>query len=114
MDGSGTHRVEGDQGNRPDSLASVVGGQASYAPLVNEPKQVSGGTMGILQQLAQPLQRAEQPAAIAPQQSAIVRMARYRPIDFLGKKEDEPSMEENLLERTEQILVKMHCTMKRS
>ena len=27
MDGSGTHRVEGDPGNHPDSTASVVGGQ---------------------------------------------------------------------------------------
>ena len=27
MDGSGTYRVEGDPGNRPDSPASVVGGQ---------------------------------------------------------------------------------------
>ena len=52
MDGSGTHRVEGDQGNRPDSPASVVGGQAAHAPLVNEPEQVAGGTMGILQLLA--------------------------------------------------------------
>ena len=54
MDGSGTHRVEGDLGNRPDSPASVVGGQASHAPPTNEPEQVVGGTMGILQQLAQP------------------------------------------------------------
>ena len=49
MDGSDTHRVEGDQGNCPDSSASVGGGQASYAPPVNEPEQVAGGTMGILQ-----------------------------------------------------------------
>ena len=49
-------------------------------------------TMGILQQLAQALQRAGQPAAYVPQRSAIERMARYRPIDFLGKKEDKPSM----------------------
>ena len=40
MDGLGTHRIEGDQGNRPDSLSSVVGGQASHAPPVNEPEQV--------------------------------------------------------------------------
>ena len=52
MDGSGTHRVGGDQGNHPDSLLSVVGGQASHAPPVNEPEKVSGGTLGILQQLA--------------------------------------------------------------
>ena len=37
-------------------------------------------------------------------------MARYRPVDFMGKKEDEPSMAENWLERTEQMLVQMHCT----
>ena len=52
MDGSGTYRVEGDQGNHLDSPASVVGGQASHDPPVNEPEQVVGGTMGILQQLA--------------------------------------------------------------
>ena len=67
MDSSGAHRVEGDPGNRPNSPASVVGGQASHAPPTNEPEQVVGGTMGILQQLAQALQRAGQPAAIAPQ-----------------------------------------------
>ena len=37
-------------------------------------------------------------------------MARHRPIDFLGKKEDEPSMVENWLERTKRMLVQMHCT----
>ena len=77
---------------------------------MTEPKQVAVGTMGILQQLAQALQRAGQPAAIAPKRSAIERMARYRPVDFMGKKEDEPSMAENWLERTERMLVQMHCT----
>ena len=37
-------------------------------------------------------------------------MARYRPVDFMGKKEDEPSMAENWLERTKRMLVQMHCT----
>ena len=37
-------------------------------------------------------------------------MARYRPVDFLGQKEDEPFMAENWLERTERMLVQMHCT----
>ena len=37
-------------------------------------------------------------------------MTRYRPIDFLGKKEDAPSMAEKLLERTERMLVQMHRT----
>ena len=106
MDGSGTHRVEGDPGNRPDSPAGVVGEQASHAPPTNEPEQLVGGTMGILQQLAQALQRAKQPAVIAPQRSSIERMARYRPIDFMGKKDDKPAMTENWLEK----LVQMHST----
>ena len=38
-------------------------------------------------------------------------MVRYRPIDFLGKKEDEPSMVENWIERTERMFVQMHCTI---
>ena len=85
------------RGNCPDSPASVVGGQASHASPTNEPEQVVGGTIGILQQLAQALQRAGQPAANAPQRSTIERMARYRLIDFMGKKDDEPPMAENWL-----------------
>ena len=112
MDSSTPLTVEDDQGNHPESPASVEGGQASHTPPVNEPEQVAGGIMGILQQSAQALQRAGQPAAIAPQRSAIERMARYRPIDFLGKKEDEPSMEENWIERTERMLMQMHYITK--
>ena len=37
-------------------------------------------------------------------------MARYRPVDFMGKKDDEPAMAENWLERIERMLVQMHCT----
>ena len=103
-------RVEQDQGNRQDSPASVEGGQASHAPPMNALEPAARGAIDILQQLAQVLQRAARPAAAAPQRSAIERMARYRPVDFLGRKEDEPSMAENLLKRTERILVQMHCT----
>ena len=65
--------------------------------------------MGILQQLAQALQRVVQLTIIAPLRSTIERMARYRPIDFMGKKDDEPAMAENWLEMTERMLVQMHC-----
>ena len=51
-----------------------------------------------------------QPITIAPQRLAIERMEKYRSIDFLGRKDDEPSMAENWLERTERMLVQMHCT----
>ena len=110
MNGSASLRVEDDQGSRPNNPASVEGGQPSHAPPMNEPEQVAGGTMGILQQLAQALQKARQLAAISPQRSAIERMTRYRSVDFMGKKENEPSMAENWLKRTERMLMKMHCT----
>ena len=110
MDGSASLKVEDDQGTRPNSPASVEGGQASHAPPMSEPDQVAGGNIGILQHLAQALQRAGQPAAIAQKRSAIERMARYRPVDFIGKKEDEPYMAENWLKIIERILVQMHCT----
>ena len=110
MSGISPFRVEGDQGNHTDSPASVEGGQASHAPSIHEQEQVAGGTMNILQQLARALQRATQPTAIASQRSAIERMARYRPIDFLGMKEYEPSTVENWLERIERMLVEMNCT----
>ena len=77
---------------------------------MNESEPAARGAIDILQQLAHVLQRAAQPAAAAPQRSAIERMARYRPIDFLGRKENEPSMADNSLERTERMLVQMHCT----
>ena len=79
----------------------VLSGQASHVPPMNEPEPTAGGAIDILQQLAQALQRAAQPAAVAPQRSAIERMARYRPINFLGLIKDEPSMADNWLERTE-------------
>ena len=66
--------------------------------------------MDILQQIAQALQRAAQPAAIVPHGSVIERMAKYLPMDFLGKKDDEPSMAENWLKRTERMLRQMHFT----
>ena len=36
MDGSGSQRVPGDQGDRSDSSASVEGGQASHAPPIHQ------------------------------------------------------------------------------
>ena len=77
MDGSGTLRVEDDQGNRPNSFASVEGGQASHAPPVNEPEQVAGGTMDIIQQITLTLQRAAQLAIVTTKRLAIERMTRY-------------------------------------
>ena len=66
--------------------------------------------MDILQQIAQALQRVAQPAAVVPQRLAIERMEKYRPLDFLGKKDDEPSMAENWLEISKIMLWQMHYT----
>ena len=85
-------------------------GKHCNAPPIHQQEPTMGGTMDILQQIAQALQRVAQPVAVAPQRSAIERMARYRPIDFMGKKDDEPAMVENWLERTERMLVQTHCT----
>ena len=41
MESSGPHGVEGYSGSLPNSLASVVGGQASHALLMNEQGQVA-------------------------------------------------------------------------
>ena len=111
MVSSGHHRVRGDSGSPPNSPVSVDSEQAFHDPSIHEQGQTIGGTIDILQQIAQALQRVVQPAAVSPQRSAIERMARYRPIDFLGKKDDEPSMEENWLKITERILQQMHCTL---
>ena len=49
MDSSGHHRVGGDSGSRPNSPASVDGGQASHAPSIHEQGQDVRCTMDILQ-----------------------------------------------------------------
>ena len=66
MNSSGPHRVGGDSGSCPNSPASVDGGQASHASPMNDQGQATRGAMDILQQIAQALQRAAQPAAVVP------------------------------------------------
>ena len=56
MDSSGPYRVRGDSGSRPNSPASVDGGQASHAPPMNDQGQATGGAIDILQQIAHGLQ----------------------------------------------------------
>ena len=48
MDGSEPHRVRGDSRSRPNSPASVEGGQASHAPSIHEQGQAVRGAMDIL------------------------------------------------------------------
>ena len=67
MSGISPFRVEDYQGNRPNSPASVEGGQASHAPPMNEAEPTVGGAIDILQKIALTLQRAVQPVAIVLQ-----------------------------------------------
>ena len=100
MESSGPNRVRGDSG----SHVSVDGEQASHAPSIHEQGKVPGGTLDILQQIDQALHRVAQPSQVVLQKIATERMEKYQPIDFLGKKDDEPSMAENWLERIERML----------
>ena len=77
MDSTSHNRVRGDLGCRPNSPVSVDGGQVSHTPSIHEQGQVARGTMDILQQIAQALQRAAQPAAVVSQRLAIERMEKY-------------------------------------
>ena len=49
MDGLGPHRVKGDSGSRPNSPASVEGGQVSHAPSIREQGQAIESAMDVLQ-----------------------------------------------------------------
>ena len=77
MDGSGPHKVRGDLGTRPINHTSVEGGQAPHSPSIHEQGQAAGSAIDILQQIAQVLQGAAKPIAVAPQRSAIESMEKY-------------------------------------
>ncbi|KAL5840267.1 hypothetical protein ACOSQ4_012875 [Xanthoceras sorbifolium] len=49
-------------------------------------------------------------ARAAPRRSALERLAKYRPTDFHGRKDEDASAAEYWFERTDRILEQMHCT----
>ncbi|KAL5780043.1 hypothetical protein ACOSQ2_010780 [Xanthoceras sorbifolium] len=49
-------------------------------------------------------------ARAAPRRSAIERLAKHRPTDFHGRKDEDASAAEYWFERTNRILEQMHCT----
>ncbi|KAL5749952.1 hypothetical protein ACOSP7_024555 [Xanthoceras sorbifolium] len=53
-------------------------------------------------------------ARAAPRRSAIERLAKYKPTDFHGRKDEDVSAAEYWFERTERILEQMHCTPEES
>ncbi|KAL5818356.1 hypothetical protein ACOSQ3_022244 [Xanthoceras sorbifolium] len=91
-------------GDRPESPASVAGGASreSVSPRVADPVQPA-----FMQQMAEFFQNV---ARAAPRRSAIERLAKYRPTDFHGRKDEDTSAAEYWFERTDRILEQMHCT----
>ena len=55
MDSSSHHRVIGDSGSHLNSPVSMDGRKVSHAPPIHEQGQATGGTIDILQQIAQTL-----------------------------------------------------------
>ncbi|KAL5857686.1 hypothetical protein ACOSQ3_005144 [Xanthoceras sorbifolium] len=49
-------------------------------------------------------------ARAVPRRSAIERLAKYRPTDFHGRKDEDASASEYWFKRTDRILEQMHCT----
>ncbi|KAL5735005.1 hypothetical protein ACOSP7_032866 [Xanthoceras sorbifolium] len=91
-------------GDRPESPASVAGGASreSVSPRVPDPVQPA-----FMQQMAEFFQNV---ARAAPRRSAIERLAKHRPTDFHGRKDEDASAAEHWFERTNRILEQMHCT----
>ncbi|KAL5756115.1 hypothetical protein ACOSQ2_020861 [Xanthoceras sorbifolium] len=65
------------------------------------------GQPAFIQQMAELFQNV---AKAAPRRSAIERLAKYRPTDFHGRKDEDVSAAEYWFERTDRILEQMHCT----
>ncbi|KAL5775704.1 hypothetical protein ACOSP7_013261 [Xanthoceras sorbifolium] len=90
--------------DRPESPASVAGGASreSVSPRVADPVQPA-----FMQQMAEFFQNV---ARAAPRRSAIERLAKHRPTDFHGRKDEDASAAEYWFERTNRILEHIHCT----
>ncbi|KAL5732729.1 hypothetical protein ACOSQ2_032424 [Xanthoceras sorbifolium] len=97
--------------DRPRSPAIVAGGALgeSVSPRMAGPE--AQGQPPFMQQMAEFFQNV---ARAAPWRSAIERLAKYRPNDFHGRKDEDASAAEYWFERTEKILQQMHCTPEES
>ncbi|KAL5816180.1 hypothetical protein ACOSQ3_024558 [Xanthoceras sorbifolium] len=88
------------------SPASVAEGDEgdSVSPGVARP-EIQGQPI-IMQQM---VEFFENVARAAPRRSAIERLAKYRPTDFHGKRDEDASTAEYWFEGTERILQQLHC-----
>ncbi|KAL5757916.1 hypothetical protein ACOSP7_020527 [Xanthoceras sorbifolium] len=94
-------------GDRPESPASMAEGvtRESVSPRAAGPEVQGQPTF--MQQMAEFFQNV---ARAAPRRSVIERLAKYRPTDFHGRKDEDASAAEYWFERTDRILEQMHCT----
>ncbi|KAL5784709.1 hypothetical protein ACOSQ2_007101 [Xanthoceras sorbifolium] len=92
---------------RPGSPASVAGGV--YGESVS-PRMVGPEIQGQLVNMQQMAEFFQNVAKAVPRRSAIERLAKYRPTDFHGRRDEDASAAEYWFERTERILQQLHCT----
>ncbi|KAL5747074.1 hypothetical protein ACOSQ2_024371 [Xanthoceras sorbifolium] len=102
--------ISGHRG-RPGSPANVARGASSelVSPRMAGP-EIQGQPVN-MQQMAKFFQNV---ARAAPQRSAIERLAKYRPTDFYGRRDEDASAAEYWFEQTERILQQLHCSLEES
>ncbi len=49
-----------------------------------------------------------------PQKSHMEKLQKHGAVDFFGKKEDDPMIAENWLDRTRRVLKQLHCTLEQN
>ncbi|KAL5797318.1 hypothetical protein ACOSQ2_002138 [Xanthoceras sorbifolium] len=94
-------------GDRPESPTSVAGGVSSQSVSPRAAGPEVQGQPAFMQQMAEFFQNV---ARAAPRRLAIERLAKYRPTDFHGRKDEDAYAAEYWFERTDRILEQMHCT----
>ncbi len=87
----------------------------SHAPSITEPRDKREPVQPVPDATATFQQMAEffrQMAGVMPphQKSHLEKLRKFRAVDFLGKREDDSVIAENLLDRTGRFLKQLHCT----
>ncbi|KAL5734555.1 hypothetical protein ACOSP7_032416 [Xanthoceras sorbifolium] len=96
---------------RLGSPASVAGGASGESVSSRMDRPEIQGQLVNLQQMAEFFQNM---ARAAPRRSTIERLAKYRPTDFHGRRDEDASAAEYWFEQTERILQQLHCTPEKS
>ncbi|KAL5764360.1 hypothetical protein ACOSP7_016722 [Xanthoceras sorbifolium] len=97
--------------DRPGSPVSVAGGASNELVSLRMAGPEIQSQPVNMQQMVKFFQNV---ARAAPRRSAIERLAKYRPTDFHGRRDEDASVAEYWFERTERILQQLHCTPEES